>query len=114
MLRSVIQDGRVTSSASEGPVSVRLDPVLMRAAELLRFEEVEVVNVATAERWRTYVGTGAPGEIHMHTGDRHPTRSGDVVHILSWGMLHDGQTLTHHVKLVALDERNQVISLSES
>lgn len=86
----------------------------MRAADLLAFEEVEIVNLATAERWRTYVEPAGSGEVRLHTGARNAARVGDLVQVLSWGLLHDGQTLAHRVKIVALDDQNRIVSLTES
>ena len=40
-------------------------------------------------------------------------RTGDVISIVSWGVLHDGQTLNHTAKLITLDNKNQVTALVE-
>jgi len=114
VLRSRVRNAHVTATWTDGATSLKLDPLVMRAADLIAFEEVELVNVATGHRWQTYVEEGAPGEVRVHAASQQPTRSGDVVEIASWGLLHDGQTLAHRVKLVDLDAANQVVSLAES
>jgi aspartate 1-decarboxylase len=106
-VRSLIESATVTA-ASETP-ALRLDPVLMNAMEIRTFEEIEVVNVATGARVSTWVEAGGPGEVrvaHMRTGDR--------ISIVCHGWLHDGQTLAHRAKVIAVDAANRVLSLTES
>jgi aspartate 1-decarboxylase len=107
-LRSAIENATVTHSDSIG---ARIDPILLRAVNVLPFEEVEIVNVATGARFTTFAEAGeeGSGEVRVHR-----VRAGDLVGILSWGLLHDGQTLTHRVMLASVDARNQIVSLSET
>ena len=106
LLRSVIRNATVTHADSVG---LRIDTILMCAAELLPLEEVEVVNVATGAHFTTYVEAGeeGSGEVRVHGH----ARAGDVVSILCWGFLHDGQTLAHAAKVITVDEKNRVVSL---
>ena len=106
-VRAAIQNATVTRG--EG-VTLRIDPVLLRAAEILPLEEVEIVHDGTGHRLVTYAEAGAEGsgEVVVPYG-----RAGDVVNILSWGFLHDGQTLAHRAKLLVLDASNRIVSLTE-
>lgn len=104
-LRSAIHNATITGS---WPVSARIDPVLMRAAELREGEQVEILNIATGHRFTTYVEPGIAGEVRVHGG-----RSGDIVSVLCYGTLHDGQTLTHRAKVITLDGSNAIVSLVE-
>lgn len=115
LLRSVIHNATVTAADAASPVSVRLDPILLRAAELLPLEQVDVVNVANGERFTTYVEPApeGSGEVRVHGGETHHVRAGDIISILCWGYLHDGQTLGHKAKLVTLDGGNRVVALLE-
>ena len=113
-VRSVIHNATVTAADSAWPVSLRLDPVLMRAIEVLPLEEVEIVNTSTGERFATWVEEGASGEVRVHGGTSHHVRAGDVITIVSHGLLHDGQTLTHKGKIVTLDAKNGIVALVES
>lgn len=112
-LRSAIHNATVTVVDAAWPVSLRLDPVLLRAADLLPAEQVEVVNVATGERFAAWVEPGASGEVRVHAGVNHPVREGDVISILSYATLHDGQTLAHRAKVLVLDPDNTIMSLTE-
>lgn len=102
LVRAAIQNATVTHDA----LTLRVDPVILRAANILPLEEVEIVNHATGERLTTFADEAAPGEVHAPR-----MRAGDVISILSWGVLHDGQTLAHTAVIVTLDAANSVIAV---
>lgn len=105
LIRAAIRNATVTRGEGQ---SLRIDPVILRAANILPLEEVEVVHHATGERTIAFAENGADGEIVVPHA-----RSGDAVSILSWGLLHDGQTLAHRAKLVTLDASNRIVALTE-
>lgn len=105
-VRSVIQNATVTGGAPSS--SLRLDAILMRAMEIRSFEEVEITNVATGARFVTWVEEGAAGEVRAPH-----VRAGDVITIISSGLLHDGQTLGHKARVVNVSAKNEVISIEE-
>jgi aspartate 1-decarboxylase len=113
-VRSVIHNATVTAADASWPVSLRIDPVLMRAIEVRPFEEVEIVNTATGERFTTWIEDGDTGEVRVHAGTAAHVRTGDVISIVSAGWLHDGQTLTHKARVITLDAENRVVSLGEN
>ncbi len=106
LVRAAIRNATVTHF--EG-LTLRIDPVILTAANVLPLEEVEVVNHATGERIVTFAESGASGEVSAPR-----MRAGDVVSILSWGVMHDGQTLSHTAKVVTLDASNRVVAVSET
>jgi aspartate 1-decarboxylase len=112
LVRSVIHNAVVTQSDAAWPSSLRIDGVLLRAAEILPFEQVEVVNVATGLRFRTYAepGEDGSGEVRLH----HGARAGDTISIIAFGLLHDGQTINHKARVVTLDVKNAIVSITES
>lgn len=114
-VRAVIENARVTSASPSPPLSLRVDPILLRAANLLPLEEVEVVCHATGARFATWVdeaGEGS-GDVQLHAGSENHVRTGDTIAIVSHGILHDGQTLNHRAKVIVVDARNQIVSLTE-
>jgi aspartate 1-decarboxylase len=114
-VRAVIHNASVTHAEVSWPVSLRIDPVLLRSADVQPFEEVEIVNTTTGSRWRSWAEPAAEGsgEIRVHAGPDHHVRASDVVTIVSYGLLHDGQTLAHKARVLTLDSSNRVVSLSE-
>ncbi len=109
VLQAVIQNATVTHAATS--LALRVDPFILRAAEILPFERVEVVNVATRERFQTWAEPAdeGSGEVHVHTS----ARQGDLIAILAFAHLHEGQTLAHKPKVVTLDGENRVVSVVE-
>lgn len=105
LVRAAIQNATVTSGES---LTLRIDPVLLRAANILPLEEVEIVHHTTGERFITFAEEAASGEVIAPR-----VRTGDIISIVSWGTLHDGQTLAHTARLVTVDETNRVVALTE-
>lgn len=91
--------------------SLVIDPILLRAANVLPFEEVEIVHHATGERFTTFVEAGneGSGEVRIHR-----VRAGDEISVLSWGLLHDGQTLNHWATIVTVDRDNRIVAVTSS
>jgi len=107
LVRAAIQNATVTRG--EG-LTLRIDPVLLRAANILPLEEVELVHHATGAHVVTFAEAAEEG-----SGDvvAPQARTGDTISILSWGVLHDGQTLAHRAKLLTLDAENRIVALAE-
>ncbi len=114
LIRSVIHNATVTSIAHQWPIALRLDPVIMRAADLAPLEVVEVVSLSTVTRFRTYVQPGEPGEVTVFTTHEQNVSTGDVISILTYSQLHAGQSLEHRAKLVTLDPHNHVIAIADA
>jgi aspartate 1-decarboxylase len=105
LLRAAVRNAKVTDGDA---TTLRLDPVILTAANILPLEEVEVVNHVTGERVVTFVEVAGPGEVSAPR-----MRAGDAVSVLSWGLMHDGQTVNHTARLVTLGEGNEVLSIGE-
>lgn len=104
-IRAAIRNATVTHGDA---LTLRVDPVILRAADILPLEEVEIVNHTTGGRVVTFAEEAGSGEVHAPR-----MRTGDVVSILSWGLLHDGQTLNHAARLITLDGKNEVVAIDE-
>ena len=105
LVRAAVQNVTVTHGSA---LTLRVDPLILRAANILPLEEVELVNHATGERVITFAEEAATGEVHAPR-----MRAGDVVSIVSYGVLHDGQTLNHTAKIVTVDAKNGVVAIIE-
>lgn len=110
LVRCVIHNATVTHVSNDWPVALSLDPVIMRAAELLPLEEVEIVNISNGARSRAYVQPGAAGEVRIFQA----AHAGDIVSIIAFAQLHAGQTLDHRAKIVTLDANNNVITIADA
>jgi aspartate 1-decarboxylase len=107
LIRAAIQNATVTRGEGR---TLRIDPVILRAANILPLEEIEIVNHASGERLTTFVEVAAEGSGEVAV----KMREGDRISIVSWGLLHDGQTLAHKASIVTLDGENRVIAVAET
>lgn len=114
-VRAVVHNATVTAAEATWPVSVRIDPIILRAADVLVSEELEIVNTTTGERFTTFAQAASEGsgEVRVHSGPSLHVRRGDIISLLSYGLLHDGQTLAHKSKSITLDAQNRIVSLTE-
>ena len=103
LLRAAIRGATVTRGDA---LTLRVDPILLRAANILPLEEVEIVNHASGGRVTTFAEEGEEGSGVVEAPRM---REGDVVSVLSWGLLHDGQTLNHQAIIVTV-EGNRVMA----
>jgi aspartate 1-decarboxylase len=106
LVRSAIQNATVTRG--EG-LTLRLDPVLLRAAAILPLEEVEIIHHESGARFTTFAEAGEEGSGEVSAPR---IRSGDRISIISWGWLHDGQTLAHYATIVSVDHNNRVVAVT--
>ena len=107
LVRALVRGGTATG-VSAGSLAV--DPLILRAANILPFEEAEVLHHATGARFATFAEPAAEGSGRI---DAPGVRAGDAVTIVSWGLLHDGQTLGHRALVVTLDRENRVVGIGE-
>lgn len=91
----------------EGSLTVDLD--LLEASGILPWEQVHVVNVTNGERLVTYAITGERGSgvICLNGAAAHRGKPGDLVIIISYGMVDEEELKTFEPKVVLVDEKNQ-------
>ena len=84
LLHAVIENATVTHVG--GSLPLRVDAFVLRAAEILPFERVEVVNLTTGEHVQAWIEPAAEGrgEIRIHAG----ARMGDAIAILAFVQAH--------------------------
>src|ERR1700716_4289447 len=91
MLKSKIHRATVTQADVHYVGSVTIDRDLMDQADLLPGEQVAVVDVTNGARLETYVIPGAPGSgiIGINGAAAHLIHPGDLVILISYGLLDD-------------------------
>ena len=108
--KSKIHGGTVTEANLQYTGSLTLDPQLMRAADLVPYEQVQVVNVNNGARFETYCIEGAPGSgtICINGAAARLAVPGDKIIVISYGIVTE-QELEHLApKLVFLDQDNRI------
>ena len=110
LLKSKIHRAVVTEANIDYEGSITIDAGLMRAADILPFEQVHVLDINNGARLQTYAIEGEPGSgaICVNGAAAHLISAGDRVIILSYVQLEEAEARSHRPTLVYVDERNQV------
>ena len=113
MLKSKIHRATVTQADLDYVGSVTLDAELMEAADLLEGEQVAIVDITNGARIETYVIPGARGSgvIGINGAAAHLVRPGDLVIIISYGMMSDAEARALQPKVVHVDAQNRIVKL---
>jgi len=111
MLQSKIHRARVTGADINYEGSITIDTRLMKAADLLPYEQVAVLNVNNGARFETYVIEGEKGEICLNGAAARLAMKGDVVIILSYQSVPEENLNDYHPKLVYVNEHNDITGI---
>jgi aspartate 1-decarboxylase len=109
MLKSKIHRATVTEANVEYEGSVSIDAELLRAADILPFEQVDVWNCSNGARLTTYAieGEAGSGEICVNGAAAHLVKPGDVVILASWVDVPEAEVRRHEAIRVFVDSRNR-------
>jgi aspartate 1-decarboxylase len=113
MLTSKIHRATVTQADLHYVGSVTVDEDLMDAADLLPGEQVAVVDVTNGARLETYViaGERGSGVIGINGAAAHLVHPGDLVILISYGVLEDAEAKSYLPRVVHVDGANRVVEL---
>src|SRR5271154_7213112 len=109
MLNGKIHRARVTDADLNYIGSVSIDPILMKAADIVSDEQVSVYNLMNGERFETYAIEGSEGQICLNGAAARLAQVGDRVIIVTYVDVEDDEILLHHPSVVFVDEENQLI-----
>lgn len=111
MFKSKIHRATVTGADLDYPGSVTLDPALMRAADLLEHERVEIYNITNGERFATYAIGGEPGagEVVLNGAAAHKASPGDLVIVCSYAEYDEEEARRHVPAVVLVDGANRIV-----
>ena len=110
MLKSKIHRATVTEANLYYEGSITLDADLIRAADILENEKVEVLNLNNGLRIETYVikGKAGSGVVCLNGPAARGSRAGDQVIIVSYVWLEDKEAKTIKPKIIKVNARNQI------
>ena len=113
MMKSKIHRATVTQADLDYVGSIAIDAGLMEAADLLEGEKVAIVDVTNGARLETYVITAprGSGTITINGAAAHLVNPGDLVIIISYGMLDDAEARSLKPRVVHVDGQNRIVAL---
>ena len=110
MLKSKIHRARVSTVNLDYEGSITIDEGLMRAADILPYEQVQVLNLNNGARFTTYAIKGErSGEICINGAAARLAAKGDTIIILSYCHIADDEAPGFLPRLVYVDANNAVV-----
>ncbi len=115
MLKSKIHRARITGLSLEYEGSIAIDKRLMAEADILPYEQVQVLNLNNDARFITYAieATDGSGQICLNGAAARLAKKGDIILILSYCQLKDSEAVDFVPRLVYVDAKNNVVTTKQ-
>ena len=116
LLKSKLHRVRVTASELEYEGSCAIDELLLEAADIREYEQIEIYNVTNGERFSTYAirGQRGSGMISVNGAAARKVAVADVLIIATYGVYAEMEVAQHIPKLVYVDEKNRIKRIGET
>ena len=112
MLKSKIHRATVTDANIDYVGSITIDKKLMRAADIVPYEQVHVLNINNGARFSTYAieGVEGGGEICLNGAAARLAVKGDLVIILTYTQISEEQLINYQPKLIHVNGKNEIVT----
>lgn len=117
LFKSKVHRATITQAELYYEGSLTLDADLMKAANLLPYEQVAIVNVNNGERFETYLieGPAGSGVVCLNGPAARKGALGDEIIIISYGVFEDTEDLKYfQPTVIQVDKSNKIKNLSHS
>lgn len=113
---SKIHRAIVTESDLHYIGSITIDSELIKAAGLVEYEKVQVVNVTNGSRLETYTILGEPnsGTICINGAASHLMSVGDIIIIIGYSLVETDKVNLVKPKIVHVNDNNKIINIHNS
>ena len=110
VLKSKIHQAIVTEANLRYEGSITIDEELLKAADILAGEKVQVVNLNNGTRLETYCVAGSPGSgiICVNGAAARWAQVGDPVIIISYAVVDDPEARSLRPRVIFVDENNRI------
>ncbi len=116
MLKSKIHRARVTSLNLDYEGSITLDSRLMAEADILPYEQVQVLNLNNGARFTTYAIEGArdSGQVCLNGASARLAKKGDIIIVLAYCQVEDSEAPNFLPRLVYVDANNKITRTAQT
>lgn len=110
VLKSKIHRVKVTQAELHYVGSITIDEELLKSANLIENEKVQIVNINNGERLETYVikGAAGSGQICLNGPAARKVQVGDIIIIISYGLMEQSEAINHEPLIIFPDEHNKL------
>jgi aspartate 1-decarboxylase len=111
MLKSKVHRATVTGADLHYVGSITLDPELMEAADMLEYEQVQVLDIDNGNRLETYTiaGVRGSGDCCLNGAAARLVSPGDRVIVLTYAEYEDAELADYEPKVVHVDTANRPV-----
>ena len=112
VVKSKIHRVTVTGADLNYIGSITIDEALMEASNIIEGEKVSVVNINNGERFETYaiIGNRNSGDIILNGPAARKVQKGDIIIIISYGILEFDEAKKFKPSLVFPNEKNNSLT----
>jgi aspartate 1-decarboxylase len=112
LLKSKIHRATVTEANLDYEGSVTIDETLMRAANIVEYEQVHIYDVTNGNRIITYAMVGPPrsGTICINGAAAHKVHPGDIVILATYSLFSEEAQRGFKPKIVQVDKQNHAVA----
>ena len=109
MCKSKIHRATITKTDLHYEGSIGIDRLLLKEADIMPGEVVQVVNINNGARFETYAIEEAAGHgtIGLYGAAAHLGKPGDLIIILSSALVEDAKSKRRTVRVVHVDKQNR-------
>ena len=108
LLKSKLHRATVTQADMHYEGSISIDSALLKKADILPYEKVEIYNISNGNRFSTYAIAGGPGEIGLNGAAARMVQVGDLVIIANYAKYFDEECQGHKAIKLLLNSNNEV------
>ena len=112
-LKAKLHRATITAADPHYEGSISLDRAFCRAAGLLEFEQVDVLDINNGARFTTYVIYGEAGQVQVNGAAARLVRPGDLVIVVSYCALAPEQVDKHAARVVLMGPGNVIKSVED-
>jgi aspartate 1-decarboxylase len=108
--KSKIHRATITEANVNYEGSITIDSDLMKAADIVPYEKVQIANISNGERLETYVIVGNPGSgtICLNGAAAKKGKIGDLIIIIAYGQIEREKAESHSPRFVKVDKNNKI------
>ena len=110
VLKSKLHRVRTTASELHYEGSCAIDELLLEAADIREYEQIEIYNVDNGERFSTYAikGQRGSGMISVNGAAAHKAAVDDILIIATYASYTEIELAKHQPTLIYVDDKNRI------